>query len=167
MLRTVLFVLAMTGLTAGSAFAQDLALAFGKPGNPARIDRTVKIITSENSFNVTSLTVRAGETVEFLVTNKGEELHEFTIASLDWYRTHLQKMAEMMQEGDDEGVDAMRASTLQEGEMMDAPNVLFVEPGFTESIVWTFTKPGDLIFACNVRDGSDRVLQGELTVFPR
>jgi len=153
-------------LSIGGATAQDTTLAFGKAGNPARVDRTVEITTSEGGFSLSSVSVRAGETVEFRVTNKGEELHEFLITTQADYREHLQKMADMMEEGED-GADMMREATLQEGQMMDDPNILFVEPGFTETLVWTFTEPGDLIFACNVVDGSDRSIQGAITVFPR
>ncbi len=150
----------------GAAVAEDTVLAFGKAGTPAGVDRTVDIVTSESGFSISSVSVRAGETVAFRVTNKGEELHEFLITTVEEQRKHLEQMADMMGEGED-GVEMMRESTLQEGLMMDDPNILFVEPGFTETLIWTFTEPGDLIFACNVVDGSDRSIQGAITVFPR
>ena len=148
----------------GTAAQQTLA-ALGEPGLPSRVDRTVEITTSEHGFNVSSLSVRAGETVAFRVTNTGRELHEFMISTVAQYRAHMQKMADMMADGDD--MEGLRAATLQHGAMMDDPNVIFVEPGATENLVWTFTTAGPLIFACNVRDGSDRTIRGDLTVLPR
>ena len=165
MCRFAVLLLFLSALAAPAAHAQQDPFAFGEPGIQARVDRTIQITTSENSFSVSSISVRAGETVEFLVTNAGEELHEFMITTADQYRTHLETMADMM--SDEDGLEGLRQATLQDGDMMDEPNVIFVEPGFTESLIWTFSKAGPLIFACNVRDGSDRAIQGDLTVFPR
>ena len=166
MWRHLILVAIFAVSVAGTATAQETVLAFGKPGNPSGVDRTVDIVTSESGFSLSSVSVRAGETVEFRVTNKGEELHEFLITTKAEHRKHLQMMADMMEAGED-GADMMSEATLQEGQMMDDPNILFVEPGFTETLIWTFTEPGDLIFACNVVDGSDRSIQGAITVFPR
>jgi uncharacterized cupredoxin-like copper-binding protein len=51
----------------------------GKPGNPAKVDRTVEVSMDDNMrFTPASIGVKAGETIRFFVKNTGKP-------SMKWY----------------------------------------------------------------------------------
>ncbi|MCB1772512.1 MAG: cupredoxin family protein [Gammaproteobacteria bacterium] len=78
------------------------------------------------------LDLKRGEAVRFIVTNRGQIRHEFSIGSADEqdaHRTMMRGMPNMMH-GD--------------------PNAVTVDPGQTRELVWRFTSNGPVVFACNI-----------------
>lgn len=124
------------------------ALAFGKPGDPKKVDRTVTIEATEIAFNVKELTFKKGETIRFVFVNKGEQPHEFTIADEAEQAEHRQMMADMagMEMDHNDG------------------NSISTEPGETKELVWTFTTAGKFEFACNYPGHAEIGMEGPLTV---
>ena len=53
--------------------------AFGEKGDPSKATKTVKVAGEEIRYDVTSLTLKTGDTITFQFTNKGEQPHEVTI----------------------------------------------------------------------------------------
>ena len=49
--------------------------AIGQPGKAANATQTIEIIMRDNSFDPEKISVAKGETVRFLITNKGEFVH--------------------------------------------------------------------------------------------
>lgn len=127
------------------------AVAAGKPGKAAEATRSVAVDMMEMPdgsmmFEPGSLTVKAGETVRLQLTNDGELDHEFVIDTeegIQEHKTMMQKMPDMQH---------------------DEPNALRLEPGAKGEIVWTFTTPGTLEFACLIPGHYEGGMKGMITV---
>lgn len=126
---------------------------FGEPGNPAKADRVVNITMSDLSFQPDALTVKAGETIRFVLTNKSGIEHDFTLGDAATQRQHRKEMAEMFKNG-----GAMHHH--------DDPNAVMVKPGETAELTWRFTRSGDLEFDCNVPGHSEAGMKGAIAVIP-
>ncbi|MCB1885367.1 MAG: hypothetical protein KDG89_15445 [Geminicoccaceae bacterium] len=117
--------------------------SFGEPGDPAKADRTVSVTAEDDgkmAFDMDLSTIRKGETIRFVVANRGELAHEFSIGDTGSQRAHARMMARMpdMHHEDD-------------------PTTITMEPGETKEIVWSFSKPiqGNVVFACNIPGHAD------------
>jgi uncharacterized cupredoxin-like copper-binding protein len=131
-------VLAAPALDHSSTSARHQAGAdFGAPGNAAAVDRIIPIKVGDLSFDVLVLTVNAGETVRFVVTNDGAADHEFTLGDAATQKAHRQAIAEMT---------SMGGGHAQHGEA----NALFLKRGETKELVWRFGQVGRIEFACDV-----------------
>ena len=136
-------------LCGGAAFAQPAAsewAAFGEPGNAAHITRTVRIAAGEMYFDPDELAAKVGDTIEFVVTNKGRKAHEFVIGDEPFQLQHMKEMQAMP------------------GMEMDEPNELQLKPGESKSVVWHFTKAGDFLYACDIPGHADAGMEGDLHV---
>lgn len=122
---------------AGANHTQDHS--FGEPGHAEDVTRTVTVeahdANGEMKFVHEPLKIKLGETIKFVVTNKGEMPHEFSLGDSPTQRAHalmMEKMPDMKHEGD--------------------PAAVTLEPGETKEIVWTFNKPvqGSIELACQM-----------------
>jgi uncharacterized cupredoxin-like copper-binding protein len=179
--RSLLAFLAAAGLAAAvPAIAEGThlhghdAVAFGTPGNPAEATRTVEILMYDNYFEPESLVVGRGETVRFVIENKGEFLHEFTLGTPDMHARHQEEMMTMMQHGmiTPTGIDQAMMKMDHGGSGMpehthDAPYTALVEPGKTVELVWRFAETADLEFACNVPGHYDAGMMGGISFTPK
>lgn len=106
--------------------------AAGKPGKASAVKHTIHVSMLEMRYEPSSITVKAGETVRFVIENKGNLPHEFGIG------THEEQMqhAEMMKAKPD-----MKH---------DDPSVVTLEPGQKNELIWQFTKAGTFEIACHV-----------------
>ncbi|WP_193371111.1 cupredoxin domain-containing protein [Pelagibius marinus] len=173
--KAVLALLAAAALsTSGSALAagshsgghgHDAAMSFGQPAKPTEADRTVEIDMNDSHFEPKRISVHPGETVRFVVTNAGELLHEFNIGTAAMHAAHQEEMMAMMDRG------AMTATGINYSEMgsghgagmgHDDPNSVLLEPGETGELVWKFSGPMDLEFACNVPGHYEADMHGEV-----
>ena len=59
---------------------------YGMPGNPNKVTRTIKLDATEIAFNTDTIQVRKGETIRFVLANKGVQNHEFTIGDAASHR---------------------------------------------------------------------------------
>lgn len=132
--------------------------AFGHKGESSKATRTIDIEASEIMFNVTALEVSAGETVRFVISNKGEQPHEFTIGD-DAYQELARRMMTHMTEM---GMDA--SSTEHAALHESAGNTVTLDVGETKEIVWTFTKAGAFEFSCNIPGHSEVGMKGAVAV---
>lgn len=130
----------------------------GKPGDAKKATRTVAVDMRDYDFGVAELTFKAGETVKFVVTNKGPHLHEFTIGTAEQQAEHRGMMAKMT----DMDHGAMSGHDKEMDKM--ASNAVHVKPGETKSLVWTFTHAGRLEFACNFPGHADLGMEGKIVV---
>lgn len=133
----------------GNKHAADI----GSAGDAAMAGRTITIEMFDNRFEPTTLDIKEGETVRFVVINKGEFVHEFNIATADMHVAHQQEMMAMMESGALE-LDRIRHDRMDHGDghgmKHDHANSALLEPGETGEIVWTFDTHLELEFACNV-----------------
>jgi uncharacterized cupredoxin-like copper-binding protein len=82
----------------GSMHGGPSSLAVGKPGNPAKVDRTVEIVMDDAMrFTPANITVKKGETIRFFIKNTGKVPHEMVIGSMDELKAHAEMMRKMPQ----------------------------------------------------------------------
>jgi len=104
---------------------------FGREGDPQRVTRTIAVAMNDTMrYTPSKIRVKQGETVKFIVTNKGKSLHEMVIGTMDELKAH----GEMMKKNS--------------GMEHDEAYMAHVKPGEKEEIVWQFTKAGDFNFGC-------------------
>ena len=147
------------------------ANVFGAPGNPAKADRTIQIIMTDTQFSIPALTVKAGETIRFVIRNKGRFLHEFNIGTPHMHADHQKEMIKMFEHGmmtatsmNHQMVGMDHSEMEMKGMTHDDPNSVLVEPGKTAELTWIFRKSDRLEFACNVPGHYQLGMVGEINV---
>ncbi len=100
-------------------------------------------------FEPAALNMKKGETVRFLLTNKGDSDHEFVMDDVVANQKH--KLA-MEKYPDMEHAD---------------PNAIRLESGESGEIVWTFANTGKFEFACLIPGHYEAGMHGALTVEDR
>lgn len=123
--------------------------SFGEPADAASADRVIEIDALDAfAFDPDEITVEAGETVTFRVTNTGAIPHDFTLGDEAMQDEHEAEMAEMG----------------GEMEMHDEPNLLALEPGETKELTWHFTEPGEILIGCHQTGHYDAGMKATVTV---
>ncbi|MGB8337403.1 MAG: copper-binding protein [Burkholderiales bacterium] len=124
---------------AGSALAAGIhpgghdhvSASIGKPGDAAAVNRNVNIIMSDNMrFTPSSIKVKGGETIRFVLKNKGRLEHEMVLGTAKELKQHAEAMKK------------------NPGMEHNDPNQVSVEPGKTKELIWQFTQTGTVDFAC-------------------
>ncbi|WP_095184122.1 plastocyanin/azurin family copper-binding protein [Pseudomonas sp. Irchel 3H9] len=141
--------------------------AFGQPAAADKATRTVEVTLQDIAFAPKSLDVKAGETVRFVLVNKGQLLHEFNLGDAAMHAAHQKEMLQMQASGmlTSTGMGKMDHSAMGHGAMKhDDPNSVLVEPGKTAELTWTFTQATGLEFACNLPGHYQAGMVGKLTV---
>jgi uncharacterized cupredoxin-like copper-binding protein len=109
---------------------------FGEPADAAQADRTVDIAaTNDLEFLPATISVSAGETITFRVTNTGSLSHDFFLGKTDAQDAHEVEMTEMR----------------ESGQMMEHhdPNAMSVAAGETKELTWHFTETGTVLYGCH------------------
>jgi len=124
--------------------------AIGAPGEAARATRTVDVDMGDDMrFHPDSIRVKQGETIRFVIKNSGKLKHEFVLGTVDELKQHYELMKKF-----------------PEMEHSD-PNMVTVPPGQTGEVVWRFTRPGRVAFACLQPGHYDAGMKGAVAVAPR
>jgi uncharacterized cupredoxin-like copper-binding protein len=132
--------------SADAAISTDQHL-FGVEGNPKMAGRTIPITMDDSMhYSRREIRVRQGETVTFVISNKGKLMHELVIGTED----ELQKHAELMRKFP--------------GMEHDEPYMAHVKPGATERLTWRFTKAGTFLFGCLVAGHFEAGMKGTIVV---
>lgn len=120
---------------------------FGREGDPARVDRVIRVDMSDAfRFDPAEVTIRRGQTVRFIVSNHGRQLHEMVLGTSEALKAHA---ALMRRFPNMEHADA---------------NMTHVKPGATGEIVWQFDQPGAYQFACLIPGHFEAGMVGQLIV---
>jgi uncharacterized cupredoxin-like copper-binding protein len=121
--------------------------AVGAPGQSSDVGRTIKVdMTDAMRFNPSSIKVKRGETVRFIVTNSGKLKHEMVLDSI----SDLKRHAELMRKN-------------PEMEHADE-NMVSVEPGKSGELTWKFTASGKVDFACLQPGHFEAGMKGKVAV---
>jgi uncharacterized cupredoxin-like copper-binding protein len=106
----------------------------GKPGKEGDVNRSIKVEAGDDMrFSHAPFSIKEGETIKFIVSNKGAIPHEFSIGTKDEHASH--------------------------GKMMMAnPNMhhgpggasITIKPGTTETLIWSFESANEIEAACNI-----------------
>lgn len=121
--------------------------AVGKPGDPSKVTRTIPVAMSDDMrFSPSSIKVKRGETIRFVLRNSGEVKHEMVLGTegqlKELYHTRMQA---------------------PENEYA-APSAVTLEAGRSGEIIWQFTKRGTVPFACLLPGHYDAGMRGTVTV---
>jgi uncharacterized cupredoxin-like copper-binding protein len=141
------FALALTAFGASAHGDEHRATVYGRPGDPAKVSRTVAIDMSDSMrFTPALITASKGETIRFALSNSGKVRHEMVLGS----STELAEHAALMRK-------------FPQMEHTD-PNRLSVDPGKTGALVWQFTRAGTFDFACLQPGHFEAGMRGKITV---
>ena len=120
---------------------------FGKPGDPKKIRRTIRIKMDDSMhFAPEKLDVMQGDTVRIVVTNAGKLMHELVIGTMRELKEHAELMRRFP------------------GMKHEEPYMVHVPAGKTGNIVWHFNKPGEFNFACLVAGHMEAGMLGKIVV---
>lgn len=123
--------------------------AWGIAGEAVQAVRTVSIeMTDAMRFTPDKLGVQEGDTVRFVVSNKGRMLHEMVIGTPDALAQHAAMMARFP------------------GMEHDEPYMVHVAPGQRGEMVWRFNRAGTFEFACLIAGHYEAGMRGTVTVTP-
>lgn len=121
--------------------------AFGREGDPRKVNRTIQVDMSDGfRFTPSDVVLRRGETVRFVVSNSGKLLHEMVLGTAQELKEHAQLMRKF-----------------PNMEHADA-NMAHVKAGAKGEIVWQFNKPGDYQFACLIPGHFEAGMIGKVVV---
>jgi len=139
----------------------------GEPGNPDEVTTTINVTMYDNYYEPEEISVKEGETVRFVITNKGEFVHEFNIATAEMHAAHAPEMQMMVDHGvlEPDRINWEAANAMQESMghgMHDEPNSALLEPGETTELIWKFPDHAELEFACNIPGHYDSGMMGEI-----
>ncbi|MBM3106983.1 cupredoxin family protein [Pseudomonas sp. V1] len=139
------------------------SFAFGTPAPAAKADRTVEIVMGDMYYEPRSLQVKPGETVRFVLINKGAVAHEFSLGDAVMHAKHQKEMIAMQGQMDH---SSMGHGGMQHGGGMkhEDPNTVMVDPGKRGELTWTFTQATPIEFACNVPGHYQAGMVGKLTI---
>lgn len=153
------------------------SFSFGQPAPAAKATRTVELVMGDMSFSPGSVEVKAGETVRFVLVNKGQLLHEFNLGDAAMHAHHQEEMLDMLKSGQltptalmpmamDHGAmdHSAKDHGAKAGMTHDDPNSVLVEPGKTGELTWTFSAADKLQFACNIPGHYQAGMVGTLKV---
>jgi uncharacterized cupredoxin-like copper-binding protein len=140
----------------------------GQPGKKSEATRTITITMTDNLYTPEKITVKKGETVRFVVNNKGEFVHEFNIGTAKMHKAHQKEMMMMVEHGvlePDKINHAKMKMDMGGGKTMEHndPSSVLMEPGKSAEMIWKFDKAGKLGFACNVPGHYESGMVGNIT----
>lgn len=99
LLGAAILALSTTPLLASGSHDDDHGANVGHPGTAADVTRTVDVVMTDNAFSIPDLDVKPGETIRFVLHNRGHFLHEFAINTPSEHHEHEAEMAEMFASG--------------------------------------------------------------------
>ena len=121
--------------------------AIGKPGVASKASRTVTIEMTDNMrYTPADIQVKQGETVRFIVKNKGQVKHELSLGTQKELLEHLEQMKKFPDMEHDE------------------PSKVTLAPGKQGEIIWQFTKAGAVNFACLMPGHYEAGMKGQVKV---
>ena len=129
--------------------------AIGTKGNKENVDRVITVVMYDNYYKPNSFKVNKNETIKFEVTNKGELVHEFNIATKEMHLKHQPEMMMMVEH------EILLADKIDKKKMMEMSkknpamthshsNSVLLSPGQKAELIWKFSNSVDIEAACNV-----------------
>ena len=144
--------------------APDHGFAFGQPAAADKATRTVEVTLGDMYFEPRAIEVKAGETVRFVVINKGQVAHEFNLGDAAMHAAHQKEMLAMAQMDHSKmGHGGMDHGSMG-GMQHDDPNMVMVQPGQRGELTWTFSGSAPIEFACNVPGHYQAGMVGKLNI---
>lgn len=122
----------------------------GQPGKSSDVGRTVKVSMKETDdgdmiFEPSNLSFKKGQTIRFVIKNRGELEHEFILDTVERNQIHKDVMA-------------------SGNKTHNSVNAVTLEPGEKGEIIWTFTNDGNFEFACLIPGHYESGMFGNVAV---
>lgn len=119
----------------------------GEPGIAANVSRTIEVDAADSMrFTPSNVSVKKGETVRFVIKNSGKVPHEFSLGTEKELKEHYEVMKKF--------------PTMEH----DEANKISLKPGKQGEVIWRFTKPGVVHFACLHVGHYDAGMKGQVKV---
>jgi len=123
---------------------------WGIAGDADAVKRTIEITMSDAMrFTPSTIEVKHGEVVKFVVRNGGKMMHEMVIGT----KRELDEHAALM----------VKFSSMEH----DAPYMAHVPAGKKSDLVWNFNRPGEFNFACLIAGHYQAGMVGKIKVTPQ
>ena len=123
---------------------------FGRAADPKKAARTIRVEMADTMrFTPAEITVKRGDTVRFVATNRGKVVHEMVLGTMQELREH----AELMKK--------------HPGMEHDEPHMLHVAPGKSGEMGWRFTRAGEFYYGCLVPGHFEAGMVGRINVKER
>lgn len=123
---------------------------WGIAGDRKNASRTIQVaMTDDMRFSPSLIEVKEGETIRFVVANKGKVLHEMVIGdrkTLDEHAALMRKFPNMEH---------------------DEPHMAHVASGKRGDLVWKFNRAGEFDFACLIPGHYEAGMVGKIRVVAR
>ena len=135
-------------------FASSMKM-IGEKGKLSEVNRTIEIKMYDNYFEPSKIIVKKGETIKFFVSNYGELVHEFNIATKEMHIKHQPEMMKMVEHeillADRIDKEKMKEMAKKDHSMAHShSNSVLLEPNEIGEIIWKFSTTANLEAACNV-----------------
>ena len=147
-MRTSISVIAiLIGITTiASAHDHHGGYSAGEPGNAKKPSREIVVLMSEMDYTPSTIEVKRGEQIRFVIRNVGSESHEFLLASTADNLKHA---------------EAMKKNPDMEH---DEPNGLKIASKKSGEILWKFTKAGTFEYSCLIPTHREFGMIGKVVV---
>ena len=127
----------------------------GMKGKASDVSKTIKVDMYDNYYKPKTINVKKGETVRFVVENKGVLVHEFNIATMIMHKKHGPEMLDMMKNGvllpNKINKEKMKQMAKMNPKMAHShANSVLLEPKQKAELIWKFTSDAELFGGCNV-----------------
>ena len=135
-------------------FASSMKM-IGKKGKLSEVNRTIEIKMYDNYFEPNEIIIKKGETIKFIISNYGELVHEFNIATKEMHFIHQREMMKMVENqillADKIDKKKMKEISKKDHSMAHShSNSVLLEPNEIGEIIWKFSTNINLEVACNV-----------------
>ena len=135
-------------------FASSIKM-IGEKGKLSEVKRTIEIKMYDNYFEPNEIKIKKGETIKFIVSNYGELVHEFNIATKEMHIKHQPEMMKMVENqillADKIDKKKMKEMAKKDHSMAHShSNSVLLEPNEIGEIIWKFSTNTNLEAACNV-----------------
>ena len=143
-----------TLLFSAQSFAAAMKMV-GMKGKASDVTKTIKVNMYDNYYEPETINVKKGETVRFIVENKGVLVHEFNIATMKMHKKHGPEMLDMMKNGillpNKINKEKMKMMSKMNDKMAHShSNSVLLEPKQKAELIWKFTSNAELFGGCNV-----------------
>ena len=150
-------------------FASSMKM-IGEKGKLSEVDRTIEIKIHDNYYEPKEINVKRGETIKFIVTNYGELVHEFNIATKEMHIEHQPEMMKMVENqillADKIDMKKMKEMAKKDHSMGHShSNSVLLEPNQSAELIWKFSTDANLEAACNVPGHYESGMVANIIVF--
>ena len=129
--------------------------AIGTKGKASDVNKVIVVNMYDNYYEPSKIEIKKGETVKFVVKNKGELVHEFNIATKTMHLKHQPEMM-MLVENEIILLDKIDKKKMMEMAKKNPSmahshsNSVLLSPGESADLIWKFTNSLKIEAACNV-----------------